>query len=288
MKHVVGACALALVVTLVGALAPAGRAAAEQAPEAMPVLRQRLQQLVTDARVGGEYAIAVTDLQTGESISVNGNRPQLSACSINLIVLALTTLDIQSGRTRQEDVDQLIAATTYSSNASTARDLYAIAGKGSLHTGLRRAAQLIARMGMVNSVLDHAPGFGEATLDRNPNNWLTAVDTNRALRWIWSSGELEPEWREYLLGHLANVKPGLNYLMATAPATVSHKNGFFPAHDTTYVDNDVAIVRFTRKGAEYAYAISFLAQGVPAKYEDVPLGQAVAAEAWAFFSERYP
>jgi hypothetical protein len=63
---------------------------------------------------------------------------------------------------------------------------------------------------------------------------------------------------------MTEVKVGLNYLTAYGPGVpVNHKNGFFPALDGWYVDNDIGIVRFERDGRQLAYAISFFSQRVP-------------------------
>ena len=140
---------------------------------------------------------------------------------------------------------------------------------------------------MSRSILDHAPGYSES-IAGGSDNWVTARDANRLLEWIWSTPELAPDWRAYLLDRMTNVKPGLNYLMATVPGVVSHKNGFLATTDGTYVDNDVAIVRLERGGVEYAYAISFFSQDLDVKYADIPLGQQLAHEAWTFFTARYP
>ena len=56
----------------------------------------------------------------------------------------------------------------------------------------------------------------------------------------------------------------------------------------TLIDNDIGIVRFERDGEQLAYAISFLSQRVPHKYDDIPFAQRLTAATWAFFQERYP
>ncbi len=279
---------LALVLASGFIAASTSHAAAEGKAESFADLEARLRTLIDDYPAGGEYAVAVTDLQTGEVLSVHGDRPQLAACSINLMVILQATLDVRAGRLKQAPVDDLIARTVFSSNPVTARELYLLVGRGDVLRGMRRVKALMNRVGMEDSVLDHPPGYGRESLKVNPNNWLTALDSNRALEWLWTSDDLGDAWREHLLAQLTGVKPGLNYLMAAAPGVVSHKNGFFPALDGTYVDNDVAIVRFKRGGREYAYAISFFSQWVPRKYADIPLGQAIAREASDFFLARYP
>lgn len=234
----------------------------------------------------GNYAFAVTDLQTGETVSVYGDRQQLSACITNLFVLLQVTLDIQAGLVAPGDVDALIAETTWSSNATTAWRLYGVVGGGDYVAGVRRVGELIAALGLASTIIDHPPAYGSYSLGIDTDNWVTAEDANRALAIIWNGDLLEPEWREYLLGHLENVKPGLNYLTASLPARVHHKNGFFP-YPGGFVDNDAGIVRFTVGGVEYAFAITFLSEEVPVKYGDIPLGQTLAAMAYDFFVQRY-
>ena len=266
--------------------APPAPPVAPAAPS-MATLQTELQRLVNGTKAGGEYAVAVTDLQTGETISVNGDRPHLAACSVNLFVLMQAMLDLQSGRVREDQVGTLMARTIYASNAVTAHSLYGVLGDGDVLRGVRRVTTLINRLGMQDTVLDHPPGFGRESLGINPNNWVTALDMNRGLKAIWDGPILETRWRDDFLDRLVKVKPGLNYLTAIVPAEVSHKNGFLQASDRTYVDNDSAIVRFTHEGNEYAYAISILSQWVPKKYADIPLGQSIVNTTWAFFQDRY-
>lgn len=254
----------------------------------MARLQADLRRLIAADVVGGDYAVAVTDLQTGASISVNGDEPRLSACTINLLLIMQVAKDLQDGRVTLEQVDDLVRRTVYSSNAATARELYRVIGKGSIKAGLRRVNNLIKQIGLEDTVLDHPPSYTADSLKINRNNWLTADDANTALEALWEGDLLRPQWRDYVLDHLSVVSPGLNYLTGIVPnAVVSHKNGFFPALSGTYVDNDVAIVRFAEGGQEYAYAVSLYAQGVPTKYGNVPLGQALMMTTHQFFLERY-
>jgi hypothetical protein len=234
----------------------------------------------------GNYAFAILDLQSGETIGVYGDRQQLAGCITNLFVLLRATLDVQEGRLALAQVDDLIAATTWSSNASTAYQLYGIVGGGDVVEGVRRVGELMAEMGLDSSVIDHPPAFGGFSLSVSTDNWITAADANRALALIWDGDLLNDEWRDYLLAHLENVKPGLNYLTANVPSRVSHKNGFFP-YGGGYVDNDAGIVRLVVGEQEYAFAITFLSEEVPVKYADIPLGQTLVRMTYDFFVARY-
>lgn len=234
----------------------------------------------------GNYAVAVTDLQTGETVHAYGDRLQLGACVMNYFVLLQAMRDVQDGRYPLATVDALIGATTWSSNATTARELFRVAGGGDVVAGVQRVSNLIATLGLQDTHIDHPPGYGGESLGVDANNWITAVDANRALAALWNGGVLDEPQRTTLLDHLSAVKPGLNYLTSSVPTLVSHKNGFFPG-DTGYVDNDAGIVRFTVDGEERAFAITFLSEEVPVKYDDIPLGQQLTWLAYETFLSRY-
>jgi beta-lactamase class A len=251
-----------------------------------------MEQAIASYPVEGRYAVAVTDLQTGETVSINGDRKQLSGCAMNLFVLLQVAMDMQEGRYSSEAIDVidgLISATTWSSNAATARDLYAIAGDGDALAGVARVDVLVReRLRLTDTVIDHPPLYAEFSLGRG-DDWLTADEANEALAALWRGDLLTPAWRDYLLARLATVKPGLNYLtgiLASSGAVVSHKNGFFE-YGGGFVDNDLGIVRFTKGGEEIAFAITFLSEGVPTKYADITLGQQLVRLAFAYFSAAY-
>jgi beta-lactamase class A len=254
-------------------------------------LQQRMGQAIASYQVSGRYAVAVTDLQSGETVSVNGDHKQLAGCAMNLFILLQVSIDMQEGRHATESIgliDGLVSATTWGSNAETARDLYAIAGGGDIRAGVSRVDALMRELGLTDSVLDHPPLYAEFSLGRG-DNWLTANEANEALVALWQGDLLTPAWRDYLLSRLATVKPGLNYLtgiLASSGAVVSHKNGFFE-YDEGFVDNDLGIVRFRRGEQEIAFAITFLSEGVPTKYADIALGQQLVQLAFAYFSAVY-
>jgi hypothetical protein len=237
----------------------------------------------------GEFAFAVTDIQTGETVGVNVDRPHLTGCTVNFFVLLQATLDVQSGLIDEAAVGDLISTTIRGSSAATAYELYGIVGDGDVVAGVERVAGLVNELAGEAGILDHPPLYGEASLGVNDNNWITATAVNEALRATYADGVLEDEWRDYLLAKMTEVKDGLNYLLAVGPdVKVSHKNGFFPTIEGQWVDNDIGIVRFEQDGEKRAYAVSFFSQRVPEKYGDVYLGQQLSTATWKFFQERYP
>jgi beta-lactamase class A len=239
---------------------------------------------------GINAAVAVTDLQTGESIDVNGDTPKHAGCTANWFVLLSVVIDLEDDAYPEGDVGDLISRTIYGSNPVTAQDLLIKTGGGSVEGGIPKIRRLMASLGLMHSVFDHPPGYSEQyTTDGSPNT-LTANDMNKALTAFYRGVIVGQRWRDYLLEKMTNVKPGLQYLIPAGVgdnARVSHKNGFtwMPGG---YVDNDIGIVIFDTSAGPRAYAISFYSQDVAWEYADVPLGQQVSSLVWQYFAAKYP
>ena len=258
------------------------------APSAgMLELQTRLEQQIASANF--RVAVAVTDLQTGETISVNGNRQQFTGCTMNLFALMQAVVDLQNGQYDESRVGELISATIYGSNPVTARDILLISGDGDIVKAMNKINGLIESMGMTDTFYDHPPAYWPAPSLRNISNMTTALDVNRALSALWHGSVVSFEWRDYLFEKMTGVKPGLNYLIpaGVGDGVVGHKNGFFWLPDG-WIDNDAGIVMFQRGGQTYAYAITLLAEAIPGEYYDIPMGQAVSSIVWEHFSAKYP
>ena len=255
---------------------------------ALLALQEEMQAVVDGYWVNGNFAVAISDLQSGQTISVYGDRTQVAGCIWNLSVIIVALRDVQAGRYPLSDVEAIIRQTIWASDASAALKLYRIVGDGDYTGGVQRVLDL-ARDGMalVVSVIDHPPAFTDFSLDISDTNLITANEVNQLLSALYHGELLNSEWTAWLLDAMTRVKPGLNYLTAFGTGgKVSHKNGFLPENGT-WVDNDAGIVRFERGGQEYAYAITFLSEGVPAKYADIPLGQRLSQLAWSHFDAAY-
>jgi hypothetical protein len=250
-------------------------------------LQDRLQTIVEETWISGRFAVAVTDLQTMETVGVALDRPQYAGCVANLFAIIAALQDVDAGKYALESVDATIRQTIWASDATAAYQLYRAVGNGSAVEGVRRVGRLYESLGMHTSLIDHPPAYTGDSLGISVNNYLTAREVNGALAALHRGQVLSPVLTAYLLEAMTHVKPGLNYLTAALPsaALVSHKNGFFWDAEG-YVDNDAAIVRFG-PDRQYAYAISFYSEAVPVKYADIPLGQSLVFEAWEYFSTTY-
>jgi beta-lactamase class A len=252
----------------------------------MAALRDRLGGAIYGS--GLNAAVAITDLQTGETIDINGNDVRLPGCTINLFALIATAQTLQDGRYAESSAGELIGGTINRSDPITARRLMKDwVGGGNLTLGLERVNTMMEALGMTSTLLDHPPAYPHESLNGGINNRITALDANRGLRELWDGHVLGPYWRDYMLQKMTLVKPGLQYIIGSAGygATRSHKNGFL--WEQGWSDNDIGIVWFERGGQRYGYAISFYSQYLRGKWDAIPLGQRVAALAYDWFVGRY-
>ena len=258
-------------------------------------LRQRLEQEITafQQRVGGNFAVAVTDLQTGETVHVNGESLRIPGCTLNFFVLLQTVRDLEAGRYPEPAAGDLIARTVYYSNPATAHYLLRQSGGGDSLAGLWKVNDLLRNtLKLRTAVYDHPPANDTATL--KPGEWqentISPLDFNRALTMLYRGQVVSPAWTGYLIDKMSSVSPGLNHLIqagvADPTAIVAHKNGYID-YIPYYVDNDIGLVIFNRGGKQYAYAITFWSQDNPWVLSDAPLGQTVSRLAWEHFSATY-
>ena len=259
-------------------------------------LRQRLEQEIAAyaQRVGGNFAVAVTDLQTGETVHVNGEDDQrIPGCTMNFFVLLQVARDLQAGLYPESSVGSFIARTVWASDPGTGHYLLRVSGGGSSYGGLWKVNDLLRNtLHLASAVYDHPPANDAFTLV--PGQWqenrISPLDFNRALTLLYRGEVLNEQWTEYFIEKMSHVKPGLNHLIPAGvgdpTAIVAHKNGYID-YVPYYVDNDVGIVMFDRGGKRYAYALTFWSQDNPWVLSDVPLGQTISRLAWEYFSTTY-
>jgi hypothetical protein len=237
---------------------------------------------------GLNAAVAITDLQTGETIDVNGYDNRLPGCTLNLFVIMSVVQKLQAGTAPEPLAGDLIAQTITRSDPILARRmLKEWVGDDNLYRGIERLNVFMQALGMHDTLFDHPPAYPEESLNGGINNETTARDANRGLRALWDGQVVSPVWRDYLLQKMTLVKPGLQYIIGSAgyDATRSHKNGFL--YEQGWSDNDIGIVWFERGGQRYGYAISFYSQYLRGKYDAIPLAQEIASQAYDWFVSRY-
>jgi Beta-lactamase enzyme family len=290
------------------------------AADGLDDLKARLQETVDDS--GFDVAVAVTDLQTGETAAVRGDEPRLSGCTINLLVLIQATLDMEAGLLEQEDVDFALRQTIFWSDPHYSRQIVSMIGGGDIRAGVTRVRELASRLGLQTAVFDHPPAYDAysaslpppAPTDTQvnepvdpevspetefllqpqpdvvvPDNVISPSDMNRVLGALWRDDILSPEWTSYLMNRMTRVSPGLQYILGSSAGfstVVSHKNGYYWTPEG-HTDSDVGIVRFTVAETEYAYAVSYYAAHLDDEFDDIGVAQRLMRVARDYFDEKY-
>jgi hypothetical protein len=251
-------------------------------------LQRQLKSAIDDylASTGVEVGLAVTDLQTGQTLSINGNRPQRTGCTIHQFALYAAVSQFQAGNSSPSDMSWSIQSGIGNSYPPEVYNFLSYAFGSNYDRGLRHAQNQMRAWGMSASLFDHVAYYGDGT----QNNLLTALETNSTLAKLYRGQLFNAEWTAYTLGVLRNIKPGLNYMIPGAlpsAATVAHKIGYYADTDG-WVNADAGIVTFRgRDGTTKAYAITYLSQKASTESTGYSFGTQLSKMAWDWFAATY-
>ncbi|HEY5640553.1 MAG TPA: serine hydrolase [Dehalococcoidia bacterium] len=239
------------------------------------------------SQIGGvDIGIAVTDLQTNETISVNGNSLHKTGCVINLFALMAATDRFQDGAASPGSVSWSVKKGIGGSFPPEVKNFLNVVF-GDFRAGESHARTLIDEWGLETAQFDHVPYYG--TEPYKPNI-LTALEANDVLARLWYGELFSPEWTDYTIGVLRDSFAYVNYILPKYlpwNATVGHKIGYHWDYDG-WVNNDVGIVSFTGDdGKEKAYAISYFSQYAPTEYHGYSFGARLSLITWNFMAPRY-
>lgn len=237
-------------------------------------------------RVGGiDVAVAVTDLQTGETISVGGNDLHKTGCTINMFALFAAVGEFEAGRADPQDVAYNIRVGIGGSYPPEVMR-FLVKVFPSYEAAVDRGQEMMRSWGMVSSQFNQVPYY---PMGRGANR-LTALEVNLVLGKLYRGELFSPEWTDYTLTRLREISPGLNYILPGQlpyAATVAHKIGYYSDRDG-WVNNDVGIVTFTgQDGEEKAYAISYLSQRASTEYTGYSFGAWISRLVWNLFEATY-
>ena len=252
-------------------------------------LRDQLGASITDyqAQVGTiDVSLAVTDLQTGETISIGGNAAKRTGCTINMFALFAIVDRFQDGEGDPASVSANVASGIGGSFPPEVRRFLEKV-YGSYDAGLSRAQEMMADWGMEVADFDHVPYYGGS--DPAPNI-LTPLETNDILVRLWRGELFDEEWTEYTLTKLREIASYVNYMLPgqlPASATVAHKIGYYWDFDG-WVNNDAGIVTFAgADGEERAYAITYMSEKAPTERIGYSFGAKLSRDVWDWFAAKY-
>jgi len=238
------------------------------------------------AQVGGiDVAVAVTDIQTGQTISVNGNVLHRTGCTINLFALLAAVGEFEAGRADPSQVARSIRVGIGGSYPPEVRRFLERIF-GSHRAGVDRAQEMMRSWGMVASEFHQVPYYATGTAI----NRLTGLEVNLALTKLYRGEMFSPEWTAYTLARLREVNVGLNYMLPgrlPRSAVVAHKIGFYADWDG-WVNNDAGVVTFTGSdGQQKAYVVTYLSQKARTEYTGYSFGARLSGIVWDYFEATY-
>ena len=252
-------------------------------------LKAELEQRIADysASVGGiDVAVAVTDIQTGQTISVGGNTLHKTGCTINMFALFAAVDRFQAGLASPDGLWYPINKGIGGSYPPEVKHFLDVI-YGSYTQGVDRAREMMAEWGMQASVFDHVPYYGGA---EPPPNILTALELNDILNRLYHAQLFSPEWTGYTVQVLTDIAPYVQYILPKylpSGASVAHKIGYYWDYDG-WVNNDAGIVTFTGSdGQKKAYIISYLSQGARSEYTGYSFGATLSRVVWDHITPKY-
>ena len=253
------------------------------------VLHNQLEQSIDaySASVGGvDVAIAVTDLQNGQTISVGGNVVHRTGCVINMFGLFAAVSEFQAGNASPASMAYSIKKGIGGSYPPEVKNFLQLIF-GSYSDGVYRARDLMSSWGMSASYYDHIPYYGG---EPYVPNILTPLETNAVFAKLWNGQLFDPYWTSYTIGVLRDSYWYVNYMIPgrlPSEATVAHKIGYYAEYDG-WVNNDAAIVSFAgADGREKAYAITYMSQMANTEAIGANFASTLSRNVWDWMAAKY-
>ncbi len=195
----------------------------------------------------GRNAVSITDIFTGESISVNGERPQLPGCVANLPLALAAVHEIfnMDSPLKSADIEPHLFSMVKNSNPHEGVEVVRQLGGGDITKGIQMVNDFMKKWGMKNSFYDHPPAYpGEYSIAERSNR-IVPNEMNQVLAKLAAGKLLQSEnAMKYALSMMSNNKPGLNFMIPgqipDSEATVFHKVGWYYGKPNTI--NDAGIV----------------------------------------------
>lgn len=234
-----------------------------------------------------DVGVAVTDLVTLETVSIEGNDVHKTGCVINLFALLAAVDVFEAGQSSPYGQEYSIKKGIGGSYPPEVRNFLSRTF-GNYLDGVQHARDLMSSWGLKIATYDHVPYYGSS--DNPPPNIVTPLEVNSVLTRLYYGQLFNAEWTGYTVGVLNDSYSYVDYILPKYlpyNATVGHKIGYFWDYDG-WVNNDVGIVTFTgADGQTKAYAISYFSQFAPSEYAGYSFGARISLAVWNFMAPRY-
>lgn len=263
-------------------------AAAASSP-ALSSLEQQLSSMLSDK--SSDVGIAALDLNTGESVSIQGNTPFPMASTVKVAIAAMYLSQVDRGQKTLDDTIDGTSVRTLMSRMLIRSDNHAadtllkdIGGPDSLQawlhkhgvTGLRVDRTIAQLLRDKRDLWDHRDSS-------------TPIAMVHLLQRIYKAELIRPESRDYLLDLMAQCETGKNRMKALLPfgTPVEHKTGTLNglSDDVGFITmpdgHRVAVAIFTRGGSNRPRTIAEAARAIYDGFKSVfswPFAPAAAAQ----------
>jgi len=233
-----------------------------------------------------DTAIVISDLNDGETISINGNVKHLTGCTINIFPFLLVLEDLQDGKYQLDDelVYNLVQGIPLSQPKFVVPLLYK--SGGSLEGGIAKANELRERIGAKNSIMDHEPLYGGP---ESGNNYFTAEDANLVLSKLYLGQILNQYWTDFAIDILTQTNSSVDFIIpagVSQNAKVAHKIGWH-WDPTGWVYNDIGLVIAEKDSQKLAFALSYFSQHGEYQYSGARFGAELARICWQHFAQKH-
>ncbi len=254
-------------------------------PTPTPSLQRSLAPMLESQLLGypGTVGLAITDLQTEETLAINGQRRISAASTIKIFILLATLREVETGAYPLEEVqDALDAMMSWSDNQAAATLTERV--------GFEKINQLMKSLGMEQSVFHFWPGIDQEWGSYD-DNYLTASEVNQALVKLHRGQVLSPTYTRLALNKMQQSISEHNIIIPgrlPEGIRVAHKMGWLYWDPELQIEiaNDAGIV-FLGDDDTPAFAISFLSQDNPDHDQAIALGASLSRLAYNYFVSRY-
>lgn len=278
-----------LIAILFALLAFVAQPAAAASSPALSSLEQQLSSMLSDK--SSDVGIAALDLNTGESVSIQGNTPFPMASTVKVAIAAMYLSQVDHGQKTLDDTIDGTSVRTLMSRMLIRSDNHAadtllkdIGGPDALQawlrhhgvTGLRVDRTIAQLLRDKRDLWDHRDSS-------------TPIAMVHLLQRIYKAELIRPESRNYLLDLMAQCETGKNRIKALLPfgTPVEHKTGTLNglSDDVGFITmpdgHRVAVAIFTRGGSNRPRTIAEAARAIYDGFKSVfswPFTPAVSAQ----------
>ncbi len=236
----------------------------------------------------GDVGLVVTDLQTGEIISINGDKKYEPGSVIKIFTWLSVVKDIEEGKYMLGEVEEEVNAMLYWSDNDANKTL-------TEKTGIETINERMKQWGMERSVYSGWNGIRYSKAEKW--NYLVPEEVSLVLTKLYRNELFSKEYTDLAIEKLTHSVEWCNYIISKhlpkdGSVAIANKVGWVPE----ILEADAGIVMMRREGGEIAYVISFFCNSAPSDEGEVgaefnraagELGAELSKMVFGYFDKEY-